>query len=661
VRQGWHVLEPHNPFVDGLHVHAICLHLQAVSEGRIADLLINVPPGHAKSLITAVFWPAYVWGPAGHPETRFLFSTYKEDLTIRDSVKCRTLIKSPWYQERWGHIVRIPRSQDQKHRFANSETGYRVVVTVGSGTGERADIVVCDDATSVDQAESDTERERANGWWTGTMSTRLNDRRTGHLVGIQQRLNEMDFTGACLKVGGYVHLFLAARFEPENHCETQIWKDPRTKAGELLWPAYLGETELAALEKTLGPYRWAGQYQQRPSPLSGGIFKRHHFQYWQPRGAKLLPIPVQLEDRSIEMRKAVDLPEGMTRIAESWDMGKRIFHQSDDNVAGGKWAAKGEDRYLLHQVCRPMNMAETMQAVEDLAAMKPYAGPKFVELAANGPAIIVALQQKVTGLIGIPPVGSKVARAQACAPEIASGHIFLPHPDIAPWMKAFIEEAAVFPNGAHDDQVDQMSQALHQFKIMPGPVYDVQERCFIEDLLTIPINWPAAFAVTFVGDQMAALWGAIDPQNGTIHITGERLVRTDLFENAKTIREHSVAVGLIDRRTPSRTEAETQRLVQNYRDQKIELTMLDPAPRAGVQHALQLLSRDNLRMFKTCIKATAEWRAYWKDDKGEAPLQGFPLMECLGILALHGKLKMRTRPLPRIPSGGGNQERSWMA
>ena len=118
VEQGWHVLEPHTPFVPGIHVDAICLHLQAVSEGRIADLVTNVPPGHAKSLITCVFWPAWDW--IKHPERRFVFSTYKEDLTLRDSVKCRMLIRSPWYQERWGKAFHILRSQDQKHRFANN-------------------------------------------------------------------------------------------------------------------------------------------------------------------------------------------------------------------------------------------------------------------------------------------------------------------------------------------------------------------------------------------------------------------------------------------------------------------------------------------------------------------------------------------------------------
>jgi len=76
VAQAWHVLEPATPFVQGIHVQAICQHLQAVTEGRIGNLIINVPPGDAKSLLTAVFWPAWVW--IDNPQIRWLFASYSE-------------------------------------------------------------------------------------------------------------------------------------------------------------------------------------------------------------------------------------------------------------------------------------------------------------------------------------------------------------------------------------------------------------------------------------------------------------------------------------------------------------------------------------------------------------------------------------------------------
>src|ERR1022692_2915995 len=66
--QAWPVLEPGTEFVEGIHIDAICAHLQAVTEGRIQNLIINVPPGHAKSLLTGVFWPAWVW--IEHPDRK---------------------------------------------------------------------------------------------------------------------------------------------------------------------------------------------------------------------------------------------------------------------------------------------------------------------------------------------------------------------------------------------------------------------------------------------------------------------------------------------------------------------------------------------------------------------------------------------------------------
>ena len=206
--------------------------MQAVTEGRIQNLIINVPPGHAKSLLTAVFWPAWVW--IDHPETRWLFSSYREALAIRDSVKCRRLIESDWYQQRWGDRYQMVEDQNQKHRFENDRTGYRVVVPMSGGTGERGDIVVVDDPHSVEQAESDAARTGAIDWWNGTMSTRLNDLSKGHKVVIQQRLHEADLTGDLLIRGGYELLCLPAEFEPDRRCHTSIgWTDPRTSLGRI--------------------------------------------------------------------------------------------------------------------------------------------------------------------------------------------------------------------------------------------------------------------------------------------------------------------------------------------------------------------------------------------------------------------------------------------
>jgi len=212
VRQAWHVLEPSTEYVDGWHIRTMCEHLEAVSDGRIRDLLINVPPRHMKSLTASVFWPCWVW--TKNPERRWLYCSYAQRLATRDSLKCRRLITSPWYQRNWGHVFRLMGDQNEKARFENDRTGYRLATSVhGSNTGEGADIIVCDDPHNIRERESEVKREAVLMWWDEVMSTRLNNPQTGARVIVMQRLHERDLSGHVIEKGGWDHLCLPARFE----------------------------------------------------------------------------------------------------------------------------------------------------------------------------------------------------------------------------------------------------------------------------------------------------------------------------------------------------------------------------------------------------------------------------------------------------------------
>src|ERR1700719_4714764 len=143
VLQAWPVVDASTPFVPGWRIDAIIDHLEAVTRGQIRNLLINVPPRHMKSLLVSVFWPAWEW--IRWPERRWLYSSYGAQLTIRDSVKCRRLIESPWYQERWRDRFALASDQNTKCRFDNDRSGYRLSTSVGgAATGEGGDRIVCD-------------------------------------------------------------------------------------------------------------------------------------------------------------------------------------------------------------------------------------------------------------------------------------------------------------------------------------------------------------------------------------------------------------------------------------------------------------------------------------------------------------------------------------
>jgi predicted phage terminase large subunit-like protein len=651
VEQAWHVLEPETAFVDGLHVQAICEHLQAVSEGRIRNLIINVPPGHAKSLLTAVFWPAWVW--IEHPQTRWLFSSYREPLATRDSVKLRRLIESPWYQQRWGARYQLCGDQNQKNRFENTETGYRVVVPMFSGTGERGDYVVVDDPHSVDQAESDAERQRAIEWWNGSMATRLNDFATGHKVVIQQRLHEADLTGDLLVKGGYDLLCLPAEFEPERRCSTSIgWSDPRMETGDLLWPAKVTRQDLQDLKISLGSYRYAGQYQQRPSPAEGGIFKRRWWRYWRPAHLDLPPVQVRTPDGEVLSVSAVPVPAQFDTVIQSWDMAFKDLATSD-YVVGQVWGALKADRFLLDQHRERMDMPSTKEAVMKLSAKWPRAGTKLVEDKANGPAIIQELRHNVDGLVEVNPEGGKVARAHAVSPQAESGNIYLPHPAIAPWVDHLIDEAASFPNGRNDDQVDAMTQALNRLR-SGRPGYSVPESQITVNPFSIPDAWPRAFGMVITRSTVAALWGACD-EGGTIYLYAEHLFpHAEPSQNAKAIKELGDWIpGLINFSCNKGSQAEKQQIMQLYQELGVNAQHSADGEEAGIFQVWQLLASNKFKVFASLSNFLAEYRV--GDDQS-------PLLLCCRSLILSGRNRMSTRPIRarRILPAVYRGERGWM-
>lgn len=328
-KMAWHVLEPGTPLKWGWALDAICMHLEAVTDGRITRLLMNVPPGTMKSLLTGVIWPSWEWGPRGMPEMRFVGTAHEETLAIRDSRKCRDLIKSEWYQERWP--VRLASDLDGKREFGNDKKGIRQARAFTSMTGVRGDRVILDDPISADNANSAPKLEAARIAFTETLPTRVNSDKSAIVV-IMQRLNEKDVSGVILKMKlPYVHLRIPMRFEAANKCRTSIgWEDPRTQEGELMFPERFAETQVRELEKTLGEYGSAGQLQQRPAPRTGGIFKPDQ-----------MPVIDALPVTSIQWVRA-------------WDLAATTPKQGSDPdyTAGGKLGKLPDGRFVIAHMTR---------------------------------------------------------------------------------------------------------------------------------------------------------------------------------------------------------------------------------------------------------------------------------------------------------------------
>ena len=272
----------------------------------------------------------------------------------------------------------------------------------------------------------------------------------------------------------------------------------------------------------LGSYRYAGQFQQRPSPADGGILKRAWFRFWRPAHMELPAVPVKLSDGSLAQIQAVPIPANFDTMIQSWDMAFKET-SSSDYVVGQVWAAKDADRFLLDQHRARLDMPATKEAVLSVSARWPKASAKLVEDKANGPAVIQELRHQIEGLIAVAPEGGKIARAHAVSPMVESGNVYLPHPSIAPWVEAFLDEVTAFPNGRHDDQVDAMTQALNRLR-HTGGLFHVEEAKIVIDPFPIPDEWLRAYGMAIQPSGVAATSGHFEQK--TVFVLADRGLET---------------------------------------------------------------------------------------------------------------------------------------
>lgn len=439
VEQAWPILEPDVAFLPNWHIDLLVEHLEAVTAGHIRRLLINIPPRSMKSLLVSVLWPTWEW--TQRPGGRWIFASYADALATKHSVDRRTVLQSAWYQRRWGDRVQLASDQNVKGEFQNTKRGVMFATsTGGSVTGRGGDRIIVDDLHNPLQAESDAQRETALNYFRQTLATRLDNKKTGAMVVVMQRLHERDLSALCQDLG-FTHVCLPAEAETRTKILFPSGRTHVREPGDLLWPAREGRDELETQKRMLGSVAYAGQYQQRPAPAGGAIFQRDWFRYYD------------------------ELPQ-LEEYAQSWDM---AFKDKRDNdfVVGLVAGRRGADIYLIDRVKGQWAFSESCRQVEALRQRYPATGTILIEDTANGPAIMDVLRHRVSGIIAVQPEGGKLARAQAAQPWVEAGNVYLPtqrpHGRLIPeraWVDDFLHQLTVFPNGAHDDDVDAFTQLL---------------------------------------------------------------------------------------------------------------------------------------------------------------------------------------------------------
>lgn len=441
VKRAWPVLEPTTPLCWGWAMDAICQHLEAVSRGEINRLLMNVPPGTMKSLLTSVFWPAYEWGPLGQQHLRYLGTSHKQDLAVRDAMKCRRLIQSDWFQSLWP--VKLTSDQNSKTKFENDKTGFREAMAFTSLTGARADRVLLDDPLSVDDGNSQVALQATERTFLEALPTRVNNEHSAIVV-IMQRLHDNDTSGVIMREKlPYTHLCLPMRFEEDRRCSTSIgFKDPRQKDGELLFPERFSEKTVTDLEKTLGTYGAAGQLQQRPVPRGGGIFKNEWWRFYKQGVLPVISWRVIYADTA---QKTATQNDFSVFQCWGWSQGEKKAYLLDQ--VRGKWEAPE----LMTQARAFWMKHKSQQGLGVLRKLK-------IEDKASGTGLVQQLAKEGIPVEGVKRNVDKVTRAYDVSPWVEAGVVYLPQDAV--YLSDLLDELNRFPLGAHDDQVDPLLDAV---------------------------------------------------------------------------------------------------------------------------------------------------------------------------------------------------------
>ena len=466
-RAAWQVIEPETPLCWSWHYEYLCDWLTLVADGEFKrqhpeklGLIINVPPRSGKSLLLRVCFPVWTW--LKHPERRFLCASYSGSLSEDHNRKARDLVRSLWFQERFGNRFQIASDRDRVSDFGNDKTGYIIATSIeGSGTGFGADVCIGDDLISADGARSKAVRKSTNDWLDDTFRRRLNDYRTGVFVHISQRLAEDDPTGHLLgeddeankaKAREWVHIKIQ-REAQENETyifpiSGRVFNRPK---GDILQADRVPPHVLSSLK--VHSREWSGQEQQEPSPATGIVFDPNWWRYYR-RGE---PLP------------SFDL------VVLSVDCAFK-GREENDYVAIHKWGITGARRTWLNRRTEHLGYVGTKTAIkEELRAQTvewasvplPRATILLIEDKANGPAIVDELSSdpEIAGAVSIIPVnpeGGKDSRAYAMSTDAEAGNIYIP--EDAPWIgpvklmfKSWNGEGSI----PHDDDIDAASQLVN--------------------------------------------------------------------------------------------------------------------------------------------------------------------------------------------------------
>lgn len=455
IRRVFSIVSPNATYKHSWHIDFIAEILTEATKGNLDRFIINIPPRFLKSISLSVAWPAYLLGH--NPSEQIMCASYSKDLAMTLGVACRQVIQSDWYHAMFPDTI-LADDQNTKTKFKTTKEGSRYSVGVGGTiTGEGCNFLVIDDAISAQNSNSKVVRDDVNNWFGQTAYTRLNDRKKGVIAVIMQRLHMNDLTGYLMEQGGWELFKVPLIAETKMLYQIGSFKK-KVAEGELLHPELMGAKEIDAMKRTLGPYNFAGQYMQSPSPTGGGEFRLDWLNYYKGK-----------------------IPHDTMNIYITVDPADAKGKNSDFTCMCVLGLGSDENVYLLDMIRDKMNLRERQMKLFELHQKYKPKAVLYEKYGKDGD--IAAMNEAMDynnyrfSIIEVAGRMSKNQRIERLIPWFADGRMWLPETLIrANYEGKMIDvidefvnqEYLVYPVGNHDDAMDAMSRLFDTSLVWPG-------------------------------------------------------------------------------------------------------------------------------------------------------------------------------------------------
>ena len=423
-------------FIEGRHHKIMAKKFEEIAEGKIKRLIINMPPRHTKSEFASYLLPGWLLGK--FPNKKVIQASHTAELSVGFGRKVRNLISN----DEFGRIFpRVGLQADSKAagRWSTSKGGEYFAIGVGGNVaGKGADFFIIDDPHSEQDGKNlnSDSFDSAYEWYLTGPRQRLQP--GGTIILVMTRWGKRDLTGRLLEDAA----------KNPNSDQWEVIEFPAIMPSGLpLWPEFWSLEELEKTKATLLPRFWAAQYQQTPTSAESALIKREWWKIWTPEKPPPCEFIIQSWDTAFTKNTRSDYSACTT-----WG----VFY--DDDEKGKPYP----NVILLDSFKERMEFPELKAvALEHWKNWNPDAF--IVEAKASGLPLIYELRKMGIPVQDFTPTkgNDKISRVNAVADLFSSGIIWIPE---TRWAQELVEEVADFPNGANDDLVDSMSQALLRFR-----------------------------------------------------------------------------------------------------------------------------------------------------------------------------------------------------